>query len=243
MNLRSLAFIFALSAICAFAAQPSQSPSPTAGQPAPATKPDTTQDAKVQALQSELQVMRDFTQHILSTVYWSLGVILVVLFTMIGFGWYQNFRAFERDKEALRVSLSETLRQDLSTKAVDLEQKLSEGSRAIEKKVSDAIREAHHRISSVDLYAHAEIFGVQARLPLHDINLLHFIMMIGRYSQRVSPDELSHALQPVLSYVESQKAIDPTIRTPILNLLERLPRDCKAMADRIREALDRLPIL
>lgn len=70
-------------------------------------KSDSSDEMKLALMERELQVSKDFMQHILATVYFCLGTVVVVLFAMVGFGWYQNVRAYERDKESLRLSLSE----------------------------------------------------------------------------------------------------------------------------------------
>jgi hypothetical protein len=63
-----------------------QEQKPVTAQSAPQAKSDPTSDPRLHASQAEVQVMKDFTQHILSTVYFALGTVLVVLIAMIGFG-------------------------------------------------------------------------------------------------------------------------------------------------------------
>lgn len=39
----------------------------------------------------------------LATVYWSLGAILLVVSIIVGFGWFTNFKIYQRDLEMLRA--------------------------------------------------------------------------------------------------------------------------------------------
>ena len=85
------------------------------------TNSNSSDELKLALMEKELQDSKDFTQHILATVYFCLGTVIVVLLAMVGFGWYQNVRAYEKDKEALRQSLTNDLNEHLKSGIKDLE--------------------------------------------------------------------------------------------------------------------------
>src|SRR6266581_4289412 len=97
-------------------------------------------DSTLIALRAQLELMRSFQDSLLSTVYWSLGVLLVIVAVLVGFGWFANFRVYQRDLEGLKrelevlvaKSLAElkgaleiSLRDSLATAKWELEQGLS----------------------------------------------------------------------------------------------------------------------
>ena len=47
----------------------------------------------------------ELSTRLLNTVYCSLGTLANVTALLIGFGWFANFRVYERDKGAMRTEL------------------------------------------------------------------------------------------------------------------------------------------
>ena len=79
------------------------------GQALPLKTPSTSQERNQQQelknqndmLRAQLEVMKQYDQRLLNTVYWALGTLAAVAAALVGFGWFANFRVYERDKNAL----------------------------------------------------------------------------------------------------------------------------------------------
>lgn len=111
-----IALALALNWICAFAT----SEIPTVAIPAavPLTLSSSNQTEKsalienIVELKAQNALLREYQQHLLSTVYWALGAIFTIAILLSGFSWYANFRIFDREKNELI---------DLVTKKVNFE--------------------------------------------------------------------------------------------------------------------------
>ena len=62
--------------------------------------------AREAALEREVQVIREYDARMQNTVYWSLGVVVLILILLGGFSWYTNFRLYDRDLNNLRGEIA-----------------------------------------------------------------------------------------------------------------------------------------
>jgi hypothetical protein len=214
-----------------------QAQRPTTAQPALQAKSDPVQEAKVQALQTEVQVMKEFTQHILSTVYFTLGTVLVVLIAMIGFGWYQNFRVFERDKEALRQSLLSTLKEETAKGFEGLNNKATERFKSFDENIAKALERTHQRLADVQLMMEASIFHAAHAPKTPRTDFMLFSGQLDRSIGHVSPSVLDHALSTVLDHVQTAARVDPPTRTSLLKLASKVVVQNPVFGERLREIL------
>lgn len=203
-------------------------------------KPDPVQEARVQALQNEVQLFKDFTQHILATIYFSLGTVVVVLIAMVGFGWYQNFRIYERDKEVMRQTLLSALTDQVSEKARELDKKATDRFLAFDGKMASALEHSLQRLIDLQLALETSIFRAThtEKTPRTDFMVLY--EQVRRAVGKVSPGVLDHALSVMLDHVESAQRIDSVTRTALLSLANQLP-GTSAFPERIREVLAKKP--
>jgi hypothetical protein len=197
-------------------------------------------EMKLALMEKELEVSKDFMQHILATVYFCLGTVVVVLFAMVGFGWYQNIRAYERDKESLRQSLSNTLDKLMAQKVKELEKVTSEQFLTFDNKVADLFEKSFQQMRDLNLSLSASIFKSThtEKTPRTDFMVLltHIQHDIGK----VSPEVLNIALSAILEHLENPKYVDSLKnRTSLLALVESLPSESAGEAQRLREILAR----
>mgnify|MGYP001562726215 CR=1 FL=1 len=210
---------------------------PQASSTSAPAKPDPVQEAKLQALQAEVQVFKDFTQHILTTIYFSLGTVVVVLFAMVGFGWYQNVRVYERDKEAMRQALLNALNEQVSVKVSELDKKATERFLAFDNKMATALKHSLQRLNDLHLALETSIFRATHTEKTPETDFMVLLQQVHQAIGTVSPGVLDHALSVMLDYVETAPYIAPPTRTSLLTLANQLPAGTTAYSERIREVL------
>ncbi len=81
---------------------PASSPIPPSSQP----RGDTLQ---VAVLRAQLATMRDHNDQLLATVFWALGTVAGLAVLLVGYNWFTQSRAYERDQVALRQALTDAL--------------------------------------------------------------------------------------------------------------------------------------
>jgi hypothetical protein len=173
----------------------------------------------------------------LTTVYFSLGTVVVVLIAMLGFGWYQNIRLYERDKEVIRQSLMSAMTEQVSEKVRELDNKATDRFLSFDEKMASALERSFQRLADLHLSVESSIFHAThaQKTPRTDFMVLqgHVDNAIGK----VSPGVLNHALSVILDYVETASRIDPATRTSLLALANKVPTGAATFAERLREVL------
>lgn len=63
-------------------------------------------------LRAQLEAVESYQDRLLATVYWALGTLATIATLLVGFGWFANFRIYERDKDALANLIESSLTQE-----------------------------------------------------------------------------------------------------------------------------------
>jgi len=100
----------------------------------------------VTLLKTQLSLMREFNQHILSTVYWSLGTIVLIAILLVGFSWFTNYRMYERELAALRQELIGLFDKQMSAFSSDFNLKSIDNFKDISKRSIEAVHSATKQI-------------------------------------------------------------------------------------------------
>lgn len=66
-------------------------------------------DTEKMLLKQEVELLKNYNQQLLNTIYWSIGAVFTLALFVVGAGWYVNFRLYEKDKNEIQRSLNESL--------------------------------------------------------------------------------------------------------------------------------------
>lgn len=110
------------------------SPAPSAAASAPAPEQAQKESAlHIEVLKAQVEQAKSFQDALLSTVWWSLGVVVVIAFALVSFSWWNNSRNYDRDKAAIRDEIS----NKLASMLVEYQEKVNERLLEAEKTFSD----------------------------------------------------------------------------------------------------------
>lgn len=74
---------------------------------------DILKNAEISILQAQLEVMRQYDQRLLNTVFWSLGTVGAIILGLTALNWYNNNRLYEKDKDAIRRELELNIKEEI----------------------------------------------------------------------------------------------------------------------------------
>jgi hypothetical protein len=107
-------------------------------------------------LRAQLATMREMNDDLLSTVHLSIGIVLTLALALVGYGWFTNFKVYERDKVALRHELLAVIREDASA----VRESLTTDTARITKELEQRLQTLHK--AAVDAGASAAQAGTRA---------------------------------------------------------------------------------
>ncbi|MBB4634800.1 hypothetical protein [Longimicrobium terrae] len=70
-------------------------------------------DSLVLLQRKEIEILREYDESLLNTVYWALGGVFTLAAVLLASGWWVNFRLYERDKNAIREEMLVAVRQEV----------------------------------------------------------------------------------------------------------------------------------
>ncbi len=94
-------------------------------------------DSEAAILRAQLDVMRQYDERLLQTVYWALGTALALVVFAASAGWYVNVRLYEREKEALRSELHLALETKIRDISESVQQDVQEAQTSLDDALTD----------------------------------------------------------------------------------------------------------
>jgi hypothetical protein len=119
---------------------------------------------EVIVLRAQLETMRQYDQRLLSTVYWSLTVVVALVLGLITIIGFLNLRVYERDKAALRQELVGLLDQQMS----EFQRKFGKEVSDFQQNIKNILSENRESIKSLSRETAESLFN-QLRGRVHGL--------------------------------------------------------------------------
>lgn len=260
----TLAFVLAIAATFATPAFGQTPPPPTpASSQVAASSPDQTKDLpelvaakeQIRQLQTQVQVMKDYHGSLLDTVYWALGGVFVVVSLILGFGWFANFKVYERDKQTLREELDAQVKAQNVNLTGSFERLSTELKESISSQVSHAAAALQEQVTSetakrIDPVS-SSVAGVAGRVfrleltrlkdkmlanPSDNMALTDALGVLELCKTRAQ-DELPDTINFMLKKIAKGGRLTASEITRVNAVIDELPAHYKALCDRLRAVL------
>lgn len=135
-----------LTANCGFAfADDGQRPPPAPHSSAPSDVSDA--NTQVLLLKQQVEATKAYQESLLATVYWALGGVFGIALLLVGFGWFANFKVYERDKRALKSELLGSINESILAAHTKLEEHVKELSQQVNSDLEEKILAASKPIN------------------------------------------------------------------------------------------------
>lgn len=225
-------------------------PSPNAGlaQQALVANADSTElvaaRTEIMVLESQVKLIREYQGSLLDTVYWALGGVLFVVSLISGFGWFANFKVYERDKESLRAELralasssSTKVEQEIGTRVTTASEALSQSLAGLVqgeiKPVLASLAAVDRRLFRLEVNILKEKMEANASDTMALTDALHLLALC----QKRAEDELPEIIKFMLNKLDKGGHFTAEEITRVNAIIDSLPKHYAALTDRLRAKL------
>lgn len=236
--LSALFFVIVSFDVSSYAQVPSATSTPPlipASTPAVSPQPN----PELVALRGQVELIREYNERILNTVYWALGGMLTVLTLIVGFGWYANFRSYKRDVEELQSHFKREFEEIKKSYKSDIDTLKQTAMPELRKEISSLIdskmHSLNHQLNELKyglLEAQLADYvtkGVHANALTVSLNMIDVALQIG-YDWKISLS-INHLAKAIKA---GGMKYSGDART-IINVVNALPADYKEEAELIRQ--------
>ena len=220
-------------------------------------QPSEESSPEVAALRAQLELMRQYDQRLLNTVYWALGTVVFVALLLSGYSWYANFRVYQRDRANLRDELRLLVQKEMLIVGKTLEDSAAKNYQDLSAAQSEFLKSVPGQYEAIRKSSREVVEAAEAGLKYLIINLRLELLELKIDHQKITKTnpstllkshidmlELGLELDRSFVYVDALKAIEGLMKsggklwhddvTKLHGLLGRLPKEFAMQADLIR---------
>jgi len=210
--------------------------------PQPTSSAQDSSDTKqqVKLLEAQLQMTREHQTALLTTVHWALAAVFVIAGLLLAFGWFANFKVYERDKLALRAELDAGLQKKTAELSQAIQEQLAKATASLPAMLSEGIAKSEQSLK-------ARIGGVDSRLLALEVDIkkkamnsnpspnmaLTDALGLLEIFQRVSIDDVPEVIKFMLNTIDKGGKLTAHEITRVNAVLDVLPPHYKALTERL----------
>ena len=186
---------------------------------------------EIEVLKGQLDLMRQYDQRLLNTVYWSLGVVLILGSLLIGFNFFSNYKYYEKEKKAIKDELNlELLRlfndysnqksKDFEQNKIQLSHDLEKNSKQLSEKISQDVTDIDAKIDKLNVEINEKIMNINVVILENEAENL--------FTNRIFTTAISEYIQLItilLSFNKNSYRINRSLER-ILESIKQLKKNC-----------------
>jgi len=199
------------------------------------------QNQELLLAKAQLATMKEFNGAILSTVHWALGGTFVLVGLLVGFGWFANFKVYERDKLAMKVELEAVLATRLSEMDSTISGKVKDLVTSETKKlVSQSYQKIENSLNSISqklFELDRDQLKSKMKSNSSDSMALTDALSLLRICLKKSPDDVPEIIQFMLKAIDKGGMLTATEITDLNALLDLLPAHYRTLTEKLRTKL------
>ena len=194
---------------------------------------------QIALLKQQLAATKTYQDSLLATVYWALGGVFVIAGLLVGFGWFANFKIYERDKIALKAELLNSITASLKAVEERFMEQFSEASKQlvtqIDEKIAptrtdltEMIEEVNDRIFEVELDARRRLLSSSST----SVALTHALKILELCIER-KPEEIATMIKTMIDKIGEGGKFTAKEMTRVNAVLDRLPPRFKTLVEKL----------
>lgn len=204
--------------------------------------------AEVAVLRAQLETSERYQDRLINTVYWALGTLCAVFLALIGFGWFANFRIYDRDRAALSKELREAvqaelldIRRELGTELQQWENDAKESVEAATAKMHKNAQGELHSLQRQVQQLEMEIARLQAEVwsakKLHG-NAFSALIRAAEIGRRIDQDwQVNRSVDQIEKMILSMDGVFSSDLQKVSGFLNELGRSDSLEVQRLRDLL------
>ncbi|SDU04168.1 hypothetical protein [Halopseudomonas salegens] len=202
-------------------------------------------EREIELLRAQLEVRREHQTDLLQTVYWALGGVFFLVSLLVGFGWFGNFKVYERDKQSLKEEMdaaakanAKELHDDIQKAYGELKEQIYQ---SVENKVEARFKEVDERIKRIgDRVLQLELARAKEEMRSNasdNMALTSALNLLGNYYKTVE-SEVPELLKFIIEKLDKGGKFTANEHTRMSEILDDLPPRYFTLTERVRKKMN-----
>jgi len=152
-------------------------------------------NTQIEVLKAQVDVMKSYQDNFLSTVYWSLGGVVSIVFILVGYNWLTNFKSQEKEIQLLKDLISKEVLMAKQNLVKEIDDSKKESFENLLGSIND---ETKKRIQPIE---------IKIRDLFKNVNGNKYSLLIIEYEKWISKKVYGNAVITSLELIEISLAI------------------------------------